>query len=215
MNDEADILTRVRRALGHGRESVVPPAPPEIPDSIARLVPATARIDEVFIQRAAEQKMIVTPVSRADFPAAVADFVRQHPIRRVALSSAPLLDGVAEALRTSFEVRRWNDMSLDELYEFDCGVTEVQYAVAEIGGMLIKPSASHGRGLSLVPMFHVAVVERSQIVPDLIDLLERIADDPDRSNHILVAGPSKTADIEMNVVTGVHGPNVVRVFLLP
>ena len=215
MNDEAHVLNRVRQALGRGGQRVTPPAPPQIPDAIARLVPSTARIAEVFIQRATEQKMTVTPTSRAELPAAVADFVRQHPIRRIAISSAALLDGVAEALRSNFDVRRWNDMSLDELYQFDCGVTEVQYAVAEIGGLLIKPTAAHGRGLSLVPMFHVAVVETSQILPDLIDLFEKIAGDPDHSNHILIAGPSKTADIEMNVVTGVHGPNVVKVFLLP
>ena len=215
MNDEAHVLERVRQVLGHAGPRVAPPAPPEIPDSIARLVSPSARIAEVFMQRAAEQKMIVTQTSRADLAAGVADFVRQHPIRRVALSSSPLLDSVAESLRSLVEVRRWSDMSLDELYDFDCGVTDVTYAVAEIGGVLVKPTAAHGRGLSLVPMFHVAVVETNQILPDLIDLFDRLAADPDRSNHILIAGPSKTADIEMNVVTGVHGPNVVRVFLLP
>jgi L-lactate dehydrogenase complex protein LldG len=63
-------------------------------------------------------------------------------------------------------------------------------------------------------MYHVAIVEPRQILPDLLDLFERVADEPDRSNLILISGPSKTADIEMNVVTGVHGPNVVQTFVL-
>jgi L-lactate dehydrogenase complex protein LldG len=100
------------------------------------------------------------------------------------------------------------------MYEFDCGVTDVSWAVAESGTLVIKPTARQGRSMSLVPMYHIAFVEPTQFLPDMVDLFDRLADDPDRSNVILISGPSKTADIEMNVVTGVHGPNVVNAFIL-
>ena len=74
--------------------------------------------------------------------------------------------------------------------------------------------AEHGRLLSLVPFVHVAVVEPKVFVPDLIDLFDALAKDGVGSGVTMISGPSKTADIEMNVVTGVHGPNVVRVFVL-
>ena len=106
-------------------------------------------------------------------------------------------------------------MTLDVLYDdFDCAVTDVQYAVAETASLVIKPSPAHGRGLSLVPLYHVAVLEPKQILPDLVDLFQKLAEEGAGSNVIMISGPSKTADIEMNVVTGVHGPNVVQVFLL-
>ena len=87
------------------------------------------------------------------------------------------------------------------------------YAVAETGTLVIKPAPEHGRGLSLVPLFHVAVVEPKQFLPDLIDLFERWPATGPQQRHA-DQRPVKTADIEMNVVTGVHGPNVVKAFIL-
>jgi L-lactate dehydrogenase complex protein LldG len=92
-------------------------------------------------------------------------------------------------------------------------VTEVTYAVAETGSLIIRATPQHGRALSLVPPVHVAVVQPKQILPDLVDLFEQLAREG-ADNTVIITGPSKTADIELTLVTGVHGPGVVHVFIL-
>ena len=213
-----NVVEKVARALGRNGDAVAPPAPPAIPDSLTRMVAKDADLVGVFEKNANEQKIQFSRGDVAQITAGVVEFLKQHPIRRVALATSELLDrlGIENALRQSgFEVKSWDRMSLDELYDFDCAITDVQCAVAENATLVIQPSKKHGRGLSLVPMFHVAIVEQAQIIPDMVDLCARLATDPNRSYVMLITGPSKTADIEMNVVTGVHGPNVVRVFLIP
>ena len=51
-------------------------------------------------------------------------------------------------------------------------------------------------------------------LPDLVDLFEKVARDPLKASTILITGPSKTSDIEGNLVTGVHGPGAVQIFVL-
>jgi L-lactate dehydrogenase complex protein LldG len=214
-------MNRVRQVLGRGNAPAVrsepPPQPPPLREAIVRLVGKDAKLPELFARRAAELKMIVTSVDAAHAARELLAFLAQHPIKKVALAVSPLLDrlGVPSALESAgLTVKSWDQITLDQMYEFDCAVTDVDYAVAESGSLVIKPSPRQGRSMSLVPMYHVAFVQASQIVPDMVDLFERLARDRDRSNYILISGPSKTADIEMNVVTGVHGPNVVNAFIL-
>ena len=219
-----EVMQRVRRALRRSAGDAAtpppaPPAPPALPDSVVRLVNGDVDLPELFAQRAAELKMIVTPVTENSAAGELIKFVAAYPtIRKIAFADSPLLERLklrdTLLAAAGLTVKTWGELTLDELYDYDCAVTNVDYAVAESASLVIKPTRSHGRGLSLVPMYHVAVVERRQILPDLIDLFAELALDPDRSNVILISGPSKTADIEMNVVTGVHGPNVVNAFLL-
>jgi L-lactate dehydrogenase complex protein LldG len=218
VKDEHHVLEKVRRALGRAPgEPRLVPVPPPLPEAVVRLAPRDTDLPALFEKRAAELKMIVTRAAASDLAEKLVAFLRTTPVKSVAVSVSPLLErlGVRAALESAgLTVKSWDELTLDQMYEFDCAVTDVNYAVAESGTLVIKPSARQGRSMSLVPMYHVAVVEPSQFLADMVDLFDVLNRDPARGNFILISGPSKTADIEMNVVTGVHGPNVVNAFIL-
>jgi L-lactate dehydrogenase complex protein LldG len=217
MDSAQSVIEKVRRALGRTTTPAQVPAPPEIPDTVARLVHSNIGLAELFETRAVKQHMIAEPVSADELVEKTAAFLRERKCRRVMLSDTELLrkfelgDQLDEQ---GFEARYWSGITADAAYDYDAGVTEVDYAVAETGTLVIRHRPEHGRLLSLVPFVHVALVQPKQIVPDLIDLFEILAKEGVGSGVTMISGPSKTADIEMNTVTGVHGPNVVRVFVL-
>ena len=109
------------------------------------------------------------------------------------------------------------------------GITSCDLAIAETGSLLMCSRSGRERVASLLPPLHVAIVERSQIVPDLIDAIGLLGGNVERSsfrsgkemesrrgngmnsvqlpsNAVLITGPSKTGDIELQLTTGVHGP---------
>jgi L-lactate dehydrogenase complex protein LldG len=216
-NGKHPLIERVRRALGRVSPMAGPPTPPPIEEPVARLVYSAIGLPELFEKRAGDMKTLVEPVRVDDVLERMSAFLREHKCRRVMLSETPLLTRLRAADHldaAGFAARRWSQMTADEAYDFDAGITDVDYAVAETGTLVVRHRPEHGRLLSLVPFVHVAVVEPRQILPDLIDLFEALTRDGTGSGVTLISGPSKTADIEMNTVTGVHGPNVVKAFLL-
>jgi L-lactate dehydrogenase complex protein LldG len=211
------VMDRVRRALGRTSALANPPIPPEIEEPIARLVSSNIGLAGLFQKRATDMKMLVELVRVDDLLPKLAAFLHEMKSSKVMLSATSLLNDLnaTQFLNDNgFHARSWRDMTADEAYEFDAGVTEVDYAVAETGTVAIRHRPEHGRLLSLVPFVHVAIVQPRQLLADLIDLFEVLAREGSGSGVTMISGPSKTADIEMNTVTGVHGPNVVKAFLL-
>ena len=100
----------------------------------------------------------------------------------------------------------------------DLGVTGVDYAIAETGTCVIIPRRGVSRLVSLLPPVHVAIVERGQVLPSLDELFTLRRDDFIRGDFgsymNLITGPSRTADIEYTIVTGVHGPGEVHMVLV-
>jgi L-lactate dehydrogenase complex protein LldG len=210
-------MERVRRALGRTTSAGAPPEPPALPEQVVRLVHTDIGLPELFAKRAEEQKMGITFTAPDDLADQIVTFLRDNGVKRLALSGSKLFEslGVYDAVRRAgFDAKRWSEITLDQMYDFDCAITDTTYAVAETGSLVIVTDANNGRALSLVPMYHVAVVEPKNLVPDLLDLF-KILGERHRGRHVvMISGPSKTADIEMNVVTGVHGPHVVQAFVL-
>src|SRR5437868_7934651 len=148
------VLDRVRRALGRAAPLANAPVPPGIDEPVARLVFSAIGLPELFQKRAIDMKMLVDFVSADDLLPQLADFLRLKRSQKVMLSATPLLTklGAADHLgRNGFHARTWNQMTADEAYDFDAGVTDVDYAVAETGTLVVRHSPAHGRLLSLVP----------------------------------------------------------------
>jgi L-lactate dehydrogenase complex protein LldG len=102
-----------------------------------------------------------------------------------------------------------------DYFAADVGISGVDYLIAETGSVVLLTKPDQPRSLSLLPPVHIAVARREQILPDLFDLF----DDPLRGGAPLpacvsiITGPSKTGDIELKLVTGVHGPGEVQVVI--
>ena len=99
----------------------------------------------------------------------------------------------------------------------DLGVTGVDLAVAETGSLVLLSGAGRPRSTSLLPPYHVAVFDRSVLVESLAQVgvfLEAWHDGPPegwRGGVInFITGPSRTADIELTLTRGVHGPKEVH-----
>ena len=100
----------------------------------------------------------------------------------------------------------------------DLGVTGADYAIAETGSCVLVAGAGVSRLVALLPPVHVAIVQRGQVLPSLDELFtlrrQGFLKGDVASYMNIVTGPSRSADIEQTIVTGVHGPGQVHMVLL-
>jgi L-lactate dehydrogenase complex protein LldG len=95
------------------------------------------------------------------------------------------------------------------------GVTSAILGVASTGSVLIGGGPDSPRAASILPRAHLVLLPADRLVPGLeqaIDVLGGMAGT--HANPFLVSGPSRTSDIEMQMVIGVHGPRAVHVVLV-
>lgn len=83
----------------------------------------------------------------------------------------------------------------------------------ETGSILLLSSPNSPMSASLLPEIHLALLHEDNLYDSLKDILHHPGI-PSASCAVLVSGPSRTADIEMTLTIGVHGPKRLVIFLL-
>ena len=103
----------------------------------------------------------------------------------------------------------------DRLFQIDAAITSTQGGIAETGAIILWPDRKEPRLMSLVPPIHIAVLAAEKIYTTFSEAIET-ENWPDKmpTNVVLISGPSKTADIELTLAFGVHGPKELIVFIL-
>jgi L-lactate dehydrogenase complex protein LldG len=95
------------------------------------------------------------------------------------------------------------------------GVTGVDGAFATTGTLALVTHAAQGRLASLLPPVHIALLPRHQLYPRLEDWLSGPGHDALKHSNsvVFITGPSRTSDIEMQTILGVHGPGQLHVIV--
>jgi L-lactate dehydrogenase complex protein LldG len=151
--------------------------------------------------------------------------IEEKQARRILLARHPLLDrlGLVQVLRErGLDVIRVEDLGAstcrDPFFQADIGISAASYLMADTGTVALACSKDEPRSVSLLPPVHVVLSEKRQILADLFDLFARFPAAGAGPHTLpsclsLITGPSKTGDIELRLVTGVHGPGEVHVIV--
>lgn len=103
-----------------------------------------------------------------------------------------------------------------ETGQIPIGLTGARAAIADTGTIVLASGPGCARLVSLLPPVHVAIVSQRMLYPSLPSFLAAHPDlVSESSNVVLVTGPSRTADIEMTLTHGVHGPREIHVIVMP
>ena len=104
----------------------------------------------------------------------------------------------------------------EEQARADVGVTACHGAIAETGSLALISGPGCSRTVSLLPPWHIAVVRHEDLCATMGDFFRARHDAMARAaNCTFVTGPSRTADIELSLTIGVHGPGKVAIVLGP
>ena len=101
--------------------------------------------------------------------------------------------------------------NIEKAKEANIGVIFSDISLAESGTIVQFNDKDIARSVSLLPKTYIAIVPKSTIVPRMtqatLEVHKQVAAGKDISTCInFISGPSNSADIEMDIVVGVHGP---------
>ena len=236
MATRADFLGRIQREVAKSpglfpaRSAARPPRPADAAEVVKRQMAerwpeALERFRQEFERVAGVYHRVRTA---AEVPGVMVDIARDRAARSVVawdaaslgLDLAPALGRAGLVLAAvppgeadeGARTRHRADAARAEL-----GVTGVDFALAETGTLILLSGAGRPRSTSLLPATHVAVFDRRRLLESLEQvgvILEALHADATRAMSGAVinfnAGPSRTADIELTLTRGVHGPKEVH-----
>jgi L-lactate dehydrogenase complex protein LldG len=208
-----EILGKVRVSLRREPSSPVSPVP-----SAARVKPRTvgppsAEIDLLFTEIGKVTGITRRLAGRDELRAALAELVKAEQVKKATLWATPELRaldvaGTLKALGVEL-VSPQADQRL--VAECELGVTGVDAALAETGTLLLRSSPEKPRVVSLLPRVHLAILRPAALRADLHQAFAEVKND---GYVVLITGPSRTADIELTLTIGVHGPKSLYAWLL-
>jgi L-lactate dehydrogenase complex protein LldG len=204
------VIDNIRRSLGRTAETPLSlrPAiydsrqPEELDFEVAR-----------FLEEVKKLSGVGQKLSPIDIDSALKALVEEQNIRKATAWETPQLRrlGITEILNSLGVELIPPNASKHEMALCDLGITEADFLLPETGTLVLRSSAEKPRAVSLLPRIHLAIVRPEMVRADMHQVF---AEAKDSHYLVFITGPSRTADIELTVTLGVHGPKNLYVWMM-
>ena len=156
-----------------------------------------------FVEEITKVNGYVIQTAKIEMTTKVIGFLRSRGVDRVHLEPNVLDEETLSKAEISFS------------HEADAtirvGVTRAICGMADTGSILETDGEGGKLQASLLTEIHLAVLKKSDIYPSIRDAIHLTRD---TKSAVFITGPSRTADIEMTLTIGVHGPGELHVLLV-
>lgn len=216
IQNEAEFLKNVTDALGRP----MPTTPPVknykyhpqhdmyqglSQDDLANMLEEQCKVIHTKFKKTSAEHLVTT----------LAETLKEYHTTSIFTWNEPqLLDLAHKAAATDVQIKAWSD-NFEENVAFGTdatvGLTLCDYCMAESGTLTIFANRTRGRSVAYLPEKHVAIIKKSQLVPRFTQVANKITEMQRETGTTpscidFISGPSNSADIEMNLLVGVHGP---------
>ncbi len=152
-------------------------------------------------------------ISSHEIESALKTIVEEQSIRKATVWNTPYLNqlGIVEILQNLGVELVSPNADKYAMSKCDLGITEADFILPETGTIVLYSSAEKPRAVSLLPRVHLAIVTPAALRADM----HQVFAEAKNSNYLVfITGPSRTADIELTVTLGVHGPKHLYVWMM-
>ncbi len=204
------VIENIRHSLGRTAQSPLSLRPaiyePRLPESLDSEI-------ESFLGEVKKLSGVGQKLSSADIASELKSLVVEQNIRKATAWETPRLRqlGITEILNSLGVELVSPNANKHEMAQCDLGITEADYLLPETGTLVLSSSAEKPHAVSLLPRVHLAIVRPEMLRADMHQVFAEAKD----SNYLVfITGASRTADIELTVTLGVHGPKNLYVWLI-
>lgn len=217
IHNKDPFLTKISANLGRERkEHVVLPEWQHRPQQEVLKEASTDELAAAFKKNSLEKSTYVVETDKANLAETLQEVIKKYGGGQVVASKDPRFSEFGlSAFLDNEETHVWDaflgQANIEIAKKANIGILFSDTALAESGTIVQFNDKNIARSISLLPLVYVAIVPKSTIVPRMTQVVQAVHKSVEAGDKLatcinFISGPSNSADIEMNIVIGVHGP---------
>lgn len=170
---------------------------------------------EEYIARTTENKANVIKTNLSNLEKNINEIIQKENVKNLIYPNGLPINLDEIKINNKFKFDKPIESFKTELFNYDTSIINANSAVSSHGVFCVISSKIQPRLLSLTPKLCIVLLKKENIVKSLSAAFNDIKKQNETipTNILFISGPSRTSDIELKTVMGVHGSQIVYVLV--